>query len=55
MVQPDEFRIRHMIEAGDRAVGFAAARSRTDLDSDEMAALLAISHKRVQQPVSGGS
>lgn len=25
-----------MLEAGDRAVGFAAGRSRTDLDSDEM-------------------
>ena len=36
MTQPDEVRIRHMIEAGDRAVGFAAGRSRSDLDPDEM-------------------
>ena len=36
MSQPDEIRIRHMIEAGEKAVGFAAERSRTDLDSDEM-------------------
>jgi uncharacterized protein with HEPN domain len=36
MWQPDEIRIRHMVEAGEKAVGFAAERSRTDLDSDEM-------------------
>ena len=36
MSQPDEIRIRHMIEAGEKAVGFSAERSRTDLESDEM-------------------
>lgn len=36
MSQPDDVRIRHMIEAGERAVGFVADRSRDDLDTDEM-------------------
>ena len=36
MSQPDEIRIRHMIEAGEKAVGFSVERSRTDLESDEM-------------------
>lgn len=36
MSQPDDIRIRHMIEAGERAVGFVAGRSRADLDTDEM-------------------
>lgn len=36
MTRPDEIRIRHMIEAGERALAFATGRSRADLDSNEM-------------------
>jgi len=36
MSQPDDFRIRHMVEAAEKAVAFAEGRSRPDLDSDEM-------------------
>jgi uncharacterized protein with HEPN domain len=33
---PDEIRLRHMREAAEHAVGFVAARTRADLDDDEM-------------------
>ncbi len=36
MTPPDEIRIRHLIEAGEKAVGYAAQRTRRDLDSDEL-------------------
>ena len=36
MPRPDDVRIRHMVEAAQRAVAFAQGRTRSDLDSDEM-------------------
>lgn len=35
----DALRLRHMLEAAQKAVGFAAKRTRPDLDSDEQLAL----------------
>ena len=36
-MQPDDrIRIRHMIEAAEAALGFAAGRTRSDLDHDRM-------------------
>src|SRR4029453_17737843 len=36
MSRPDDVRIRHMVDAAEKAVAFANGRSRDDLDSDEM-------------------
>lgn len=38
MRKDDVIRIRHMLEAGQKAVAFAAGRSRADLDEDDMLA-----------------
>lgn len=35
-MQPDEIRIRHMVEAAETAIRFTAGRSRDHLDTDEM-------------------
>ena len=39
MTKSDEIRLRHMLDAARDALGFAAGRSRADLDSDRMLAL----------------
>lgn len=36
MTPPDDVRMRHLVEAARKAVGYAAGRSREDLDSDEL-------------------
>jgi uncharacterized protein with HEPN domain len=36
MPPPDEIRIRHLREAAEKAVAYAAGRSRMDLESDEL-------------------
>lgn len=36
MSRPDEVRIRHMVEAAEKALAFSAGRTRGDLDIDEM-------------------
>lgn len=36
MTRPDDARIRHMIEAGQKAVAYSARRSRQDLEADEL-------------------
>ena len=36
MTPPDGIRLRHLIEAPEKAVGSAAQRTRQDLDSDEL-------------------
>ena len=36
MSRPDDVRIRHMVDAAEKAVAFAEGRTRDDLDSDEM-------------------
>lgn len=35
-MQPDEVRIRHMVDAASTAIRFVAGRTRDDLDTDEM-------------------
>lgn len=32
----DEFRVRHLVEAAEKAIGYAAQRERVDLDTDEL-------------------
>lgn len=39
MTRSDEVRLRHMLDAAREALGFAAGRSRADLDSDRMLVL----------------
>jgi len=39
MTKSDEVRLRHMLDAAREALGFAAGRSRADLDSDRMLVL----------------
>ena len=36
MSDPDEIRLRHMLDAAELAAGFAAGRQRSDLDDDPM-------------------
>ncbi|MGH3813520.1 MAG: HepT-like ribonuclease domain-containing protein, partial [Pseudonocardiaceae bacterium] len=36
MPPDDEVRVRHLVEAASKAVSYAAARSRHDLDDDEL-------------------
>jgi uncharacterized protein with HEPN domain len=36
MSPPDDIRIRHMIEAAERAVSFSEGRERSDLDENEL-------------------
>lgn len=36
MTPPDEVRIRHLVEAAEKAVAYASQHSREDLDSDEL-------------------
>jgi uncharacterized protein with HEPN domain len=36
MTQPDETRLRHLVAAAEKAVSYAAQRSREDLDTDEL-------------------
>lgn len=36
MQPPDEIRLRHLVEAADKAISYAANRSRADLDEDEL-------------------
>ena len=36
MSRPDDTRIRHMVEAAEKAVAFSSGRTRADLDTDEM-------------------
>ena len=38
-MQPDEVRLRHMLDAARKATIFVQSRSRADLDSDELLAL----------------
>ena len=39
MLKDDEIRLRHMLDAANKAMVFVKGRSRHDLDSDEMLAL----------------
>jgi uncharacterized protein with HEPN domain len=39
MSKSDEIRLRHMLDAAREALGFAAGRTRADLDSDRMLVL----------------
>ncbi|OGO37529.1 MAG: hypothetical protein A2Z03_09040 [Chloroflexi bacterium RBG_16_56_8] len=39
MIESDAIRLRHMLDAAQRAMSFAARRSREDLDKDEMLTL----------------
>lgn len=36
MSQPDDVRIRHMVDDAEKAVAFAKGRTREDVDTDEM-------------------
>jgi uncharacterized protein with HEPN domain len=36
MPPPDDARLRHLVEAAEKAIAFAEGRDRQDLDSDEM-------------------
>jgi len=39
MLKDDEIRLRHMLDAANKAMAFVKGRSRNDLGSDEMLAL----------------
>ena len=42
MPPDDDVRLRHLVDAAERAIQFTADRTRSDLDTDEMLALALI-------------
>ena len=47
MPPDDQARIRHLVEAASKAVSYAARRSRSDLDDDELLRLASQSSSRL--------
>ena len=44
---PDEVRLRHMLDAAQKAVSFTQGRARTDLETDELLTLALVRHLEI--------